>query len=240
MLFPESKDGLMQKTFPPGSFHLDWCDSGLNFEQQRAVDSVVRNNYGNVPFLISGPPGTGKTKTIVELALQLVKSSHDHNVLLCAPSDAAADTLALRLRYFLNNKQLFRLNHFSRSFQEVPTELLSFCAIEFVDLQDMFVLPDFVTLMSYRIVVCSCRDAGILLEARCSNSSLGKLQGFMMKAFKGPRYSLHWNSLLIDEAGQGTEPETVIPLRVVRPDHDFTGEMPVVVMAGDHKQLVSS
>lgn len=33
---------------------------------QKAVDTILQQNYGNVPYLISGPPGTGKTKTIVE------------------------------------------------------------------------------------------------------------------------------------------------------------------------------
>lgn len=36
---------------------------------QKAVDTILRQNYGNVPYLISGPPGTGKTKTIVEVGM---------------------------------------------------------------------------------------------------------------------------------------------------------------------------
>ncbi|KAK7207996.1 P-loop containing nucleoside triphosphate hydrolase protein [Myxozyma melibiosi] len=239
MLFPKDEDGTLQTTLPQGTFNLDWYDKGLNFEQQRAIDSVVKRNYGDVPFLISGPPGTGKTKTIVELALQLLKADKRKNVLLCAPSDAAADTLALRLRHYLNNKELFRLNHFTRPFAEVPSELLPFCAIDYVDLQDMFVFPEFEALMNYRIVVCSCKDSEILMEAQCSNRALKKYESFVYKSFRMPEPSdrLHWNALLVDEAGQGTEPETVIPLQVVMPDEDYAGELPMFVMAGDHKQL---
>ncbi|KAK9374515.1 P-loop containing nucleoside triphosphate hydrolase protein [Lipomyces chichibuensis] len=237
MLFPENEDGIMQTTLSSGVFDLEWYDNDLNYEQQRAIDSILKRNYGDVPFLISGPPGTGKTKTMVELALQLVKVSPRCHILLCAPSDAAADTLALRLRLRLNNKELFRLNHFTRAFAEVPTELLAFCAIECVDSQDMFVIPEFKVLMNYKIVVCSCRDANILNEAQCSNKSLGKIEGYMMEAFGNSQRTLHWSALLIDEAVQGTEPETVVPLRVVLPDMSYVDEVPIVVMAGDHRQL---
>ncbi|KAK9332581.1 P-loop containing nucleoside triphosphate hydrolase protein [Lipomyces starkeyi] len=237
MLFPENEDGIMQETLSSGVFDLEWYDKDLNYEQQRAIDSILKRNYGDVPFLISGPPGTGKTKTMVELALQLVRVSPRCHILLCAPSDAAADTLALRLRLRLNNKELFRLNHFTRAFAEVPTELLAFCAIECVDSQDMFIIPEFKTLINYKIVVCSCRDANILNEAQCSNKSLAKIEGYMMEAFGNSQRTLHWSALLIDEAVQGTEPETVVPLRVVLPDMSYVDEVPIVVMAGDHRQL---
>ncbi|KAK9370282.1 P-loop containing nucleoside triphosphate hydrolase protein [Lipomyces kononenkoae] len=237
ILFPECEDGLMDESLPRGVFDVDWYDKDLNYEQQRAIDSILKRNYGDVPFLLSGPPGTGKTKTMVELALQLVKESPRCHILLCAPSDEAADTLALRLRHSLNNKQLFRLNRFMRAFDEVPTELLAFCAIEFVDSQDMFVIPEFKTLMSYQIVVCSCKDANILNEAQCSNKSLAKIERYMMEAFGHSERSLHWTALLIDEAGQATEPETLIPLTVVVPDMSYIDEKPIVVMAGDHRQL---
>ncbi|KAK9236783.1 P-loop containing nucleoside triphosphate hydrolase protein [Lipomyces kononenkoae] len=237
ILFPECEDGITHESLPRGVFDLDWYDKDLNYEQQRAIDSILKRNYGNVPFLLSGPPGTGKTKTMVELALQLVKESPLCHILLCAPSDEAADTLALRLRHNLNNKKMFRLNRSTRAFDEVPTELLAFCAIEFVDSQDMFVIPEFKILMHYQIVVCSCRDANILNEAQCSNKSLATVERYMMEAFGHSQRTLHWTALLIDEAGQATEPETLIPLRVVMTDRSYVDDSPIVVMAGDHRQL---
>lgn len=73
MLFPESSDGYYQKTLNKAFNSLDLYDSLLNYEQQRAVNTILHESYGPVPFIISGPPGTGKTKTIVELALQMVQ-----------------------------------------------------------------------------------------------------------------------------------------------------------------------
>jgi helicase MOV-10 len=59
MLFPRKEDGRMQVELLRGSFDLEWKDDALNFEQQKAVANVVAENYGAVPYLISGPPGTG-------------------------------------------------------------------------------------------------------------------------------------------------------------------------------------
>lgn len=77
MLFPENKDGALQTDLT----HLaerQYFDDELNFEQQKAVDSVCQRNYGEVPFLIDGPPGTGKTKTIVS-CLHLIYFSVLHS-----------------------------------------------------------------------------------------------------------------------------------------------------------------
>ena len=72
---------------------------------------------GVLPYLISGPPGTGKTKTLVETAMQLLNTTIYH-VLICAPSEAAADTLTLLLKQYLNAKQMLRLNRPGRADNE--------------------------------------------------------------------------------------------------------------------------
>ena len=50
------------------------CEEGtrvLNFEQRLAVASVLCGSGGGTPFALFGPPGTGKTVTLVECALQV-------------------------------------------------------------------------------------------------------------------------------------------------------------------------
>lgn len=42
---------------------------------------------------------------------------------------------------------------------------------------------------------------------------------------------------MVDEAAQGTEPETLIPLSVVAPPEECSNGRPIFVMAGDQKQL---
>ena len=44
----------------------------LNTEQRIAVASVLLQAGGAVPYALFGPPGTGKTVTLVECALQVL------------------------------------------------------------------------------------------------------------------------------------------------------------------------
>ena len=161
------------------------------------------------------------------------------SLLLCAPSNPAADTLALRLRGLFDPKSLFRLNHFSRTFAEVPQELLSYCYVE----NDFFSLPPIASLMSFKVVIATCQAADILVQARVTNRDLTSLQdGLAQIIHSTPRQgqdSLHWTALLLDEAAQATEPESLIPLSVVAPPADFVGQSPIFVMAGDQHQLNS-
>jgi ATP-dependent RNA/DNA helicase IGHMBP2 len=64
----------------------------LNESQQEALSKI----NGNEPIVIvHGPPGTGKTTTLVASIAELVKNGE--KVLVCAPSNAATDHIALQL-----------------------------------------------------------------------------------------------------------------------------------------------
>lgn len=64
----------------------------LNESQQEALAKI----NGNEPIVIvHGPPGTGKTTTLVASIAALVKNGE--KVLVCAPSNAATDHIALQL-----------------------------------------------------------------------------------------------------------------------------------------------
>lgn len=64
----------------------------LNLSQNAAVNQVLSAQDVAV---IHGPPGTGKTTTIVQAIKQLVKT--ENTVLVCAPSNAAVDLLTQRI-----------------------------------------------------------------------------------------------------------------------------------------------
>ena len=184
---------------------------------------------------------TGKTKTIVEMILQIsLRTDLGGAILVCAPSEAAADTVAVRLLYNFNPKQLFRLMHYSRTFEEVPGALLPYCFVE----NNLFAIPPFPQLMAMKVVITTCRDADMLVQARVTNRDLCCLQrNIAMSVNSSSSCSAmpvapHWSSLLIDEAAQATEIDALVPLTVVAPPMDLPISFsPSFVMAGDQHQL---
>ncbi|GAB1301960.1 DNA-binding protein SMUBP-2 [Apodemus speciosus] len=70
--------------------------------------------------IIHGPPGTGKTTTVVEIILQAVKQGL--KVLCCAPSNIAVDNLVERLA--LCKKRILRLGHPARLLESVQQHSL--------------------------------------------------------------------------------------------------------------------
>ncbi|KAF9074456.1 P-loop containing nucleoside triphosphate hydrolase protein [Rhodocollybia butyracea] len=164
-----------------------------------------------VPFLIYGPPGTGKvivSLTVVESVHQILRTQPEAHILLCAPSNPATDTLAQRLGVSLKPGDMLRLNDQNRTFAEVPDPIRQFCYVE----NDRFALPPWKSLMSYRVVVTSCLDANILVEALLKKHTMMSLHPHrIMKHQIIP----HWTHLLIDEAAQGSEPELLVPISVV-------------------------
>lgn len=69
-----------------------WIDPSLNPSQKAAIRFALA-----VPeiALIHGPPGTGKTHTLIELILQLVKQGK--RLLVCGPSNISVDNIVERL-----------------------------------------------------------------------------------------------------------------------------------------------
>ncbi|KDR78399.1 hypothetical protein GALMADRAFT_245562 [Galerina marginata CBS 339.88] len=243
-IFPEPEDftNAPSMLLKAGIAEEQWVDQGLNAEQRLAVTSVALYQ-SPVPHLIGGPPGTGKTRTVVETVLQIFKIQPEACILLCAPSNPATDTLVLRLQKHLLQHEMFRLNDPNRTFAEVPDIIKPYCYVE----NDKFSLPPWKKLMQYRVVVCSCLDASILVGAQCTNTKLMTMEEEITASLhpnRKPKHVVqpHWTHLLIDEAAQGSEPELLIPISVVLPDV-YYGEamgrtfMPQLALCGDVNQL---
>lgn len=84
----------------------------LNPSQQQAVRFALS---ANDLAIIHGPPGTGKTTTVVELILQAV--ARGERVLACGPSNTAVDNILARLAATRTN--VVRLGHPARVFKQL-------------------------------------------------------------------------------------------------------------------------
>lgn len=79
-----------------------------NPEQKTAVLNILNGTAGTTPYIVFGPPGTGKTVTIVESILQIKKKT-TKKILVCAPANAACDFLAEKLIPHCKKEELIRI-----------------------------------------------------------------------------------------------------------------------------------
>eukprot|EP00268_Persea_americana_P016879 TRINITY_DN18026_c0_g1_i1.p1 TRINITY_DN18026_c0_g1~~TRINITY_DN18026_c0_g1_i1.p1 ORF type:complete len:281 (+),score=55.08 TRINITY_DN18026_c0_g1_i1:293-1135(+) len=87
VLFGEKSPSVSKKPMPFTPFN-----SNLDHSQKTAISKALMSQ--NV-FLLHGPPGTGKTTTVVEIILQEVKRGS--KILACAASNIAVDNIVERL-----------------------------------------------------------------------------------------------------------------------------------------------
>ncbi|KAI4171767.1 MAG: hypothetical protein LQ343_004018 [Gyalolechia ehrenbergii] len=87
--------------------NLNFIGPTLNDSQRDAVKFALASRE---VALIHGPPGTGKTYTLIELILQLVKRSK--RILVCGPSNISVDNIVERLAPY--KIPIVRLGHPAR------------------------------------------------------------------------------------------------------------------------------
>ncbi|KZV62177.1 P-loop containing nucleoside triphosphate hydrolase protein [Peniophora sp. CONT] len=178
-----------------------------NQSQLDAVMAILNLPEGSPPFALFGPPGTGKTVTLVEAALQVITLFPNFKLLVTAPSNSAADLVAQRLSVVLGPEALFRMYGRSRQKKDVPQNLIPYTLLDGTELD----IPPLDKLMKYRVVVCTSVSAAVPYN-------LGIPPGY-------------FNGIFVDEAGQATEPEVMISIKELADDKTN------IVIAGDPKQL---
>ncbi|CAG8601345.1 12594_t:CDS:2 [Acaulospora colombiana] len=119
-----------------------------NHHQKRAVAAIKLGFYHPAPFIVFGPPGTGKSVTIVEAIKQLLDDKKEARILVCAPSNSAADGLLLKLRTTMSPDKLARINSISRDLRNFDKEFLEYCK------------P--LAVMDHQVTVSTCITAGAI------------------------------------------------------------------------------
>ncbi|KAJ2400383.1 hypothetical protein GGI23_002066 [Coemansia sp. RSA 2559] len=108
VLFGDGVDPLFHSSEAEKGDALVFFDPSLNESQRAAVRLAVA---AEDVALIHGPPGTGKTHTIIEVIRQLVKCGK--RLLVCGPSNVSVDNLVERLGR-LREFPMVRLGHPAR------------------------------------------------------------------------------------------------------------------------------
>lgn len=90
-LFEQLHDGKPTSTshISIKNISLDFRNKRLNESQQQAVKAIIQNETITI---VHGPPGTGKTTTLIEAIIQLIKN--EEKILVSAPSNTAVDNIA--------------------------------------------------------------------------------------------------------------------------------------------------
>lgn len=124
LLFPKQENRKEKCVNREAEKKFKFYNTNLNERQRVAVENIQSSCSKNAYILI-GPPGTGKTVTLTELIVQLLRKDPRSRLLVCAPSNNAVDNLCLKL---LESKQadgLFtRFNSATRPKDQLPKELL--------------------------------------------------------------------------------------------------------------------
>ncbi|XP_061428907.1 helicase MOV-10 isoform X2 [Lethenteron reissneri] len=214
--------------FPTGSYNMTIQDPSSqlvlynrilsdNPEQYRAVQNIVSGISRPAPYLIFGPPGTGKTVTLVESIRQVVKCIPGTHVLACAPSNSAADLICQQLIPEIGKNNIYRLNAYSRDWNSIPAAVKE-CS-NWDGEQKRFWYPKKEDLMTYKVLVTTLITAGRLVSA----------------SFHGKG---HFSHIFVDEAGQAVEPECLVAVAgLLRPPSQVNQDGGQLVLAGDPKQL---
>ncbi|XP_072290514.1 RNA helicase Mov10l1 [Eucyclogobius newberryi] len=181
----QTKDGSLPSRRKPreGRFF----NPDLNATQREAVKRILSGECRPTPYILFGPPGTGKTITLIESILQVYHFLPSSRVLVCTPSNSAADLVCIRLHHsgFLDSASLARVNASCRQDESIPDVLRSYSRAG----------EDVRHASFRRIVVSTCSSAGMF-------HNLGVQVG-------------HFTHVFLDEAGQALEPEALIPISLV-------------------------
>ncbi|XP_033250754.1 putative helicase mov-10-B.2 [Drosophila miranda] len=204
---------------PPAHISLLNETIGDNEEQLEAVQTIVAGPNPKAPFIVFGPPGTGKTTTIVEAILQVRLRRPQSRILVTAGSNSACDTIAMKLcEYFEGNFRLMFLREkpliriYSRSIFKKVLKLVPPLLLKNSNCSDhLFKHLRVRNVITYTIIV-----APLVTVGRLANDGFGDF----------------FTHIFIDEAGASTEPETIMGIVGVKKNKDCH-----VILSGDHKQL---
>ncbi|GAB6029019.1 DNA-binding protein SMUBP-2 [Chamberlinius hualienensis] len=230
-----------QLKYKAGVLLINFLDKNLNESQREAVIFALCQRE---VAIIHGPPGTGKTTTLIEVIRQLVNQKL--RVLVCAPSNVAVDNIAEKLIH--TEVKIVRLGHPART--SMGNQNVSLDAM--LQRSDISTLIEDIRkeLDATFLAIRSTRDKGEKRQKRPEIKELTReLRSREISAVKevltnvdvvlatlvsaypgGPLKHLpkdYFDVVVIDECSQALEAACLIPILQAKK----------CIIAGDHKQL---
>lgn len=137
-----------------------------------------------------------------------MKAKPDAHVFACALSNSAADVITTRLLGHLTSEDIYRFYAPSRATGKAPVAVLA-CTTRGAD--GGFSVPSVDHVSKFRVIVSTCGSASFAY-------SIGVPAG-------------HFSHIFVDESGQATEPEVMVPIKTM------ANASTNIVLSGDPKQL---
>lgn len=205
---------------------LKWYNPKLNEVQKEAVKNILKGVSRPMPYVIFGPPGTGKTITVIETILQICMNISDSRIIVGTPSNSSANLITERLidSECLKPGDFIRIvGHNSIERELIPERLLPFCgtceiASEGTVRNDMLITDSGLKLRCnrtfvgrHKITIGTCSSLGSLLQMNFAKD--------------------HFTHAIIDECGQCRETESLIPMVLL---NQTTSQ---IILSGDPMQL---
>ncbi|XP_063226708.1 putative helicase mov-10-B.2 [Bacillus rossius redtenbacheri] len=224
VLFPEASELIGPRKIDVENLEFFNNQVMYNSEQSTAVKNILKGTSRPAPYIIFGPPGTGKTVTVVEAILQVKKHLKSY-ILVCAPSNAACDYLTQKLiSNGCKKNELLRLHSSSREWSGVPQDIHDYSNWD----GEAYFMPAKDWLYSYRIIVCTLISAGRLVPQAPRNTLDEELY----------QKTYHFTHVFIDECCQAQEPECLVAIGgILQPPGDQSCPGGQLILAGDPKQL---
>ncbi|KAL2063554.1 hypothetical protein VTL71DRAFT_5359 [Oculimacula yallundae] len=176
----------------------------LNLSQNAAVRAAMIHSL----TCLWGPPGTGKTYTIVQIITQLKARSDTGRILVTAPTHNAVDNVMRRYMAEMQNED-FTILRVSTAVRKVADDLRKYTC-------DAMLGKDINSNYSARKKAQAQIKKASLVFTTCIGAGLGLLRSEL------------FDTVIIDEASQQTEPASLVPL---------TKGCRKAILVGDHVQL---
>ncbi|KAF9770061.1 hypothetical protein IL306_012441 [Fusarium sp. DS 682] len=217
--------------------NLEWFDPTLNDSQKDAIRFALLSRE---VALIHGPPGTGKTHTLIELILQMIKLGQ--RILVCGPSNISVDNIVERLAP--HKIPILRLGHPARLLPSVVDHSLDVLT---QTSEPGAIVKDIRSEMDAKQASIKKTKSGKERKAiytdlkelrkefrererRCVSTLIGGSKVVLATLHGAGGYQLRndeFDVVIIDEASQALEAQCWVPLVSAKK----------VVCAGDHLQL---